>query len=42
MHDGERIKPRAQVVDDNAGAFGKPLQIGGLEMASKYRRHERV
>ena len=26
MHDGERIKSRAQIVDDDAGAFRKPFQ----------------
>ena len=47
MHDGEGIKSRAQIVDDDAGAFGKPLQapdgkrFQNIEDTKEYKASEK-
>jgi len=47
MHDGERIKPRSQIVDHNAGALGQPLQspnwkrLPNIEDTEEYKAREK-
>lgn len=46
MHDRERIKSRAQIIHDNAGAFGEPLQpadwkrLQNIEDTKEYKARE--
>src|SRR5208282_3552836 len=47
MHDGERVKPRSQIIHHNARAFGQPLQLPNrkrfpdIEDTKKYKARKK-
>ena len=48
MHDGERVKSRSQIVHNNAGALGQPLQspnrkrLPNIEDTEEYKARKKT